>query len=134
MKPIIRFRSTPSKPATRLPRYWRIILFAVLGAALLTGCGQAETPAYTPAGNADLDAMAAEYPMQYEQWAESVHGQASLAGDANAPDCLDCHADPASGEIQTAAFQLDIPKRCARCHADEDMMAQYGVSADVVET
>ena len=120
----------PKQSSRTLPKF----IFVVLLLALLTACSKAETTAYVPAGEVDLEAMAAEYPMQYEQWADSVHGDAYRSGDTNAPACLDCHADPASGEIQTAAFQLDIPNRCARCHGDADLMAGYDVSADVYDT
>ncbi len=90
---------------------------------------------YQPeAPGAGLSVWEAGYPLQYKDWQASVHGQVHLDGDDNAPDCTGCHIDPASGEVQTAAFQSDIHRRCARCHSDEARMSQYGVSTDVVET
>ena len=131
MKPI----TCDTSRSLRLPQYWLIFLVIALGTILITACSQTEsTTDYLPAGEVDLELMAAEYPAQYEQWESSVHGQAYLDGDTNAPACLDCHADPESGEIETAAFQLDIPNRCGRCHADKELMADYDVSADVYET
>jgi 5-methylcytosine-specific restriction endonuclease McrA len=114
---------------------WRI-LSGLLLVLLMAACAQrSEATDYQPASSdADLDEWAERYPAEYEDWAESNHGQAYLSGDENAPACMDCHADPASGEIETAAFRLEIPGRCARCHADEEMMSEHAISADVYET
>jgi hypothetical protein len=74
------------------------------------------------------------YPVQYKEWSESVHGTAYLNGNTDAPGCTDCHADPESSEITTASFRLEIPARCARCHADETLMSQYDIASDVYQT
>jgi 5-methylcytosine-specific restriction endonuclease McrA len=115
----------------------RSILLALLAALFLAACSGPGTPAstYVPEdSDIDLSEWAERYPAEYADWEQSVHGQAYLSGDTDAPACTDCHADPDSGEIQTAAFRLDIPNRCARCHVDESLMAVHDVPTDVYST
>ena len=81
-----------------------------------------------------LGEWAARYPTEYNDWKDSVHGAAYLSGNSDAPGCTDCHPDPQTGQIQTAAYRLEIPSWCARCHADEKMMGKYGLAADVYAT
>jgi len=105
--------------------------------AILAGCSSAaELPTYDNSDGADvsLEEWAERYPLQYEQWSGSVHGQAYLDGNRDVPACTDCHPDPASGEIATAAFHLEVPSRCGNCHADEAKMSQYDVKSDVYKT
>lgn len=113
------------------------LLLALCLLVLLAACSSTagETETYTPEpSDVTLEEWEDLYPAQYASWAESVHGEAYLEGNQDAPGCTDCHADPESGEIETAAFQLDIPNRCARCHSDESIMADYGISTDVYDT
>lgn len=117
------------------------IVWVSLGLLLLslTACS---TPAGSPAGVAPAPAQpgippeewATRYPAEYNDWKDSVHGVAYLAGNKDAPGCTDCHSDPATGEIQTLAFHLEIPSRCARCHSNETVMSKYGVATDVYDT
>ncbi len=87
-----------------------------------------------PASGVTLEQWAERYPVEYEQWASSEHGEAYLAGDSAAPDCTGCHGDPASGELQTAGFRVSVPARCARCHADETLTASQGLPSDTYQT
>lgn len=73
------------------------------------------------------------YPIQFQEWSESVHGTAYLDGDTNAPTCNDCHDAPETA-VFDAAFHLEIPDRCGRCHSDQEMMSGYDISADVYAT
>jgi DnaJ-class molecular chaperone len=61
---------------------------------------------------------APELPI-YEQYRESVHGQAARAGDRKAPVCQDCHGahnihPPDSPE--SPLHHRNIPELCGRCH------------------
>ena len=90
-----------------------------------------ETPAQACArANGGSEACASRYPVEYREWQESVHGKAYLSGDPDAPGCIDCHDDPESGEIRTAAFRLEIPSRCAGCHGDEKLMLEHEIVSD----
>lgn len=113
----------------------RTIALALLTALLLSACatpGGAPSTYQPESSDVTLEEWAERYPTEYADWEESVHGQAYLSGDTAAPACTDCHADPDSGEIQTAAFRLDIPNRCARCHGNESLMTAHDVSTDTV--
>jgi hypothetical protein len=67
---------------------------------------------------------------QLDQYWQSWHGQALLEGDPNVATCFDCHdghrvlktSDPAS-----EVYPSNEPAMCARCHADEALMAPYGI-------
>jgi hypothetical protein len=67
---------------------------------------------------------------QLDQYWQSQHGQALLEGDPNVATCFDCHdghrvlkvSDPAS-----QAYPSNEPEMCASCHADEALMAPYGI-------
>lgn len=71
----------------------------------------------------------------FDVYADSVHGTALLGeGNPDVPSCTDCHGvhsieGPTDGE-----FRLFSPQICAQCHADEELMREYGISTDVFET
>ncbi len=71
----------------------------------------------------------------YQRYEQSVHGEA-LIGDGNpdVPTCIDCHGVHDVEGPSTGPFHLFSPTVCAQCHADDDLMARYGVSTDVFET
>ncbi len=50
------------------------------------------------------------------------------------PVCTDCHHPHDNSNPLAAAWHLSIPQLCARCHGDEKIMAQYGISTDVLTT
>ena len=73
---------------------------------------------------------------QLDQYWESQHGQALLGGDPNVATCFDCHdghrvlkvSDPAS-----EVYPGNEPEMCARCHADEALMAPYSIPTNQYE-
>jgi len=71
----------------------------------------------------------------YTLYKDSVHGEALLGeGNTDVPSCVDCHnAHNVQGPVNTA-FRLWSPQICARCHANEELMAEYGINPDVFET
>ncbi len=72
---------------------------------------------------------------QYAQYQASAHGRALLEkSDTNVPACIDCHGTHGMGKATTAVFRAGSPYLCASCHADEELMAQYGLSPDVMRT
>jgi len=70
---------------------------------------------------------------QYDKYRSSVHGERNAKGDKKVAQCASCHVphdmkpanDPTSG-----VYALNIPGTCAKCHADEEYMAPYGIKAD----
>jgi len=67
----------------------------------------------------------------FNEYVESVHGQGLGAGDPNVPTCIDCHGVHGIQHPTTALFRNRSPQLCADCHADAELMDQYGISTDV---
>jgi hypothetical protein len=71
----------------------------------------------------------------FDAYRQSVHG-AALLDEANpdVPTCTDCHGVHGVQGPSTESFHLFSPTICARCHADRELMAEYGLSTDILET
>jgi len=71
----------------------------------------------------------------YTRYELSVHGAALMGeGNPDVPNCIDCHgAHHVMGPINSP-FRLDSYKTCARCHADIELMAEYGINPNTVHT
>ena len=62
----------------------------------------------------------------------SVHGNALIEeNNLDVPVCTDCHGVHNISDPRTAKFRAESPDLCAGCHADEELMSKYGLSADV---
>lgn len=70
-----------------------------------------------------------------DQYIKSVHGEA-LFNDNNpdVPTCIDCHGVHGIGNPTTAAFRLNSPQICAKCHTDAAIMSKYNISTNVLNT
>jgi cytochrome b subunit of formate dehydrogenase len=63
-----------------------------------------------------------------EEYQQSIHGASHAMGASAAAVCADCHgthemlsvSDPAS-----AVFKMNLPKTCAKCHANEGLTDEY---------
>jgi predicted CXXCH cytochrome family protein len=69
----------------------------------------------------------------YREYKDSVHGEALIGeGNPDVPTCTDCHGvHRIQGPSAVARFKLDSPMICAECHADETLMAKYGINTNV---
>jgi hypothetical protein len=70
----------------------------------------------------------------YDIYADSIHGEALLNGNRDVPTCTDCHGVHDVEGPSRPDFHLFSPRICAECHEDAELMAKYGVRADVFET
>ena len=71
----------------------------------------------------------------YEKYLTSVHGAALVdEGNQDVPTCIGCHGVHDIEDPRTATFRLQSPNLCAGCHTDEVLMAEYGISTDVLDT
>lgn len=71
----------------------------------------------------------------YEKYLTSVHGAAlTEEGNADVPTCIACHGVHDIEDPRTTSFRLKSPLLCADCHTDPELMEQYGLSTDVLET
>jgi predicted CXXCH cytochrome family protein len=69
-----------------------------------------------------------------EAYSQSVHGAVMLGQDnPDVPVCTTCHGVHNIQDPRTEQFRTQSPELCAGCHANADMMAKYGLSADVYE-
>lgn len=67
---------------------------------------------------------------QVELYHQSLHGKKLAAGDGNVATCVDCHGvhgiKPVK-DVQSPVYPSNVPKTCAKCHADKKLMAKYGL-------
>jgi hypothetical protein len=70
---------------------------------------------------------------QYAQYVTSIHGQRIAQGDTAAATCTDCHSVHDIRNVKDSrapVHPLRLPETCARCHADPQRMARYGIPTD----
>lgn len=68
----------------------------------------------------------------YDEYKQSIHGDALINQDnPDVPVCTDCHGVHNIQDPRTTQFHVEEPELCAGCHADEELMSKYGLSADV---
>lgn len=68
-------------------------------------------------------------------YARSVHGRALIDEDnPDVPTCADCHRAHDVGGPRREDWRLRTPELCARCHSDEQIVARYGLSTNVLTT
>ena len=95
-----------------------------------------DVPALCASCHARVETMRA-YNLPTDQLAlyqNSQHGRLLAKGDEHVAVCSDCHGAHdirARSDPQSRVFPANIPKTCARCHADAGLMARYGLKADV---
>jgi len=71
----------------------------------------------------------------YETYKKSVHGAAlTEEGNQFVPTCIDCHGVHNIQNPTTATFRNSTPYLCAKCHTNETIMKQYGISTNVLNT
>jgi predicted CXXCH cytochrome family protein len=71
----------------------------------------------------------------YEKYAKSVHGRALVEdGNLDVPACADCHTHHQIQAPDSAAFKLNVPGVCIKCHGDKALMSKYGISTTVAQT
>jgi predicted CXXCH cytochrome family protein len=64
----------------------------------------------------------------YDTYAHSIHGSALLDEEnPDVPVCTDCHGVHNIQDPRTQEFRVETPEMCAGCHADEQLMAKYGL-------
>lgn len=70
----------------------------------------------------------------YKEYRSSIHGDALIEEDnPDVPVCTDCHGVHNIKDPRTVQFHIESPELCAGCHADQELMSKYGLSADVYD-
>ena len=67
-------------------------------------------------------------------WAQSVHGQAVMAGSRDAPTCTGCHDEHKIRSLKTSSAMAISEDVCSRCHASERLNTKYNLPGDRVKT
>jgi predicted CXXCH cytochrome family protein len=71
----------------------------------------------------------------YDKYKLSVHGSALLDEyNPDVPTCIDCHGVHNISSPNTNTFRNSTPFLCAKCHTDESIMDQYGISTNVLNS
>ncbi|HMF89700.1 MAG TPA: cytochrome c3 family protein [Candidatus Angelobacter sp.] len=98
---------------------------------------RADIPALCGKCHSDANYMRQHNPSlrtdQLSQYQTSVHGQRLAKGDTNVAVCVDCHSvhDLRSPrDSRSTVHPLNVPKTCARCHADAAHMKAYKIPTD----
>lgn len=73
---------------------------------------------------------------QYSEYQTSPHGQALAKGDTRVAVCTDCHTShhilPPDNPLSAVA-PMNLPRTCARCHADRSYMAPYNLPTNQLD-
>ena len=67
---------------------------------------------------------------QLTEYRTSVHGKKNAAGDEKPATCIDCHGIHGIRAVNNPAspvFATNVPKTCAKCHANAELMAPYKI-------
>jgi cytochrome b subunit of formate dehydrogenase len=65
-----------------------------------------------------------------EVYSKSFHGEKYLEGVKDAPWCEDCHGThdiKSSSDPQSITYRLNIPKMCAVCHQNPEIVKKYNI-------
>jgi nitrate/TMAO reductase-like tetraheme cytochrome c subunit len=71
----------------------------------------------------------------FEQYRNSVHGAALFTeNNPDVPTCIDCHGVHNINDPTTTLFRVRSPELCAKCHANQQLMAKYNITANVFDS
>lgn len=71
----------------------------------------------------------------YEAYKGSIHGSALTDYEIlDVPTCIDCHGVHNIQDPRTDAFRTNSPVLCSKCHTNPQVMDQYNISTDVLDT
>ncbi len=74
------------------------------------------------------------HTQEFAVYQTSVHGNAlEQESNPDVPVCTTCHGVHNIQNPLTPEFRVEEPDLCASCHANAEMMAKYGLSADVYD-
>ena len=99
--------------------------------ATCAGCHGAH--AVRPAGSLGIDTCATCHRPEVAAYRQSVHGQSSQRGGADAATCRSCHGQThavvTARDPSAPTYHLNLPKTCARCHADPELVKRHNIPA-----
>jgi len=97
----------------------------------IQGVGQPRLMAKQP------ETCGACHELIYQEYKKSIHGLQAMAGNPDAPLCVDCHGEHAiySPEEPVSSTSANkVPDTCSSCHARPEIMKKYGIPQDRIAT
>ena len=73
----------------------------------------------------------------FDEYKQSIHGRQALAGNIDAPLCVDCHGEhgiASPKEEGSPASAKKVIDTCSTCHARPEIMQKYGIPEDRIAT
>lgn len=107
-----------------------------LAGAVCTDChGAHDTPTPNEPRGRISNTCAQCHEEIHAEYVDSVHGEAlEQESNPDVPTCIDCHGVHNIVDPTTTVYRARSPLICARCHADEELMAKYDISTAVFST
>ncbi|HBR56421.1 MAG TPA: hypothetical protein DEA22_02960, partial [Blastocatellia bacterium] len=97
----------------------------------------AQIPAFCGKCHSDAELMKKFNPSlrvdQVQEYFTSVHGNKLRGGDQNVATCVSCHGVHgirAPSDPLSSVYPLNVAETCAKCHANAEHMAGYGIPHD----
>lgn len=89
------------------------------------------THAVRPAASLGAESCATCHQREAAAYRESVHGRSRAQGAAEAATCRSCHGTahallPAK-DARASTYHLNLPRTCAQCHADPELIKRYNI-------
>jgi hypothetical protein len=90
--------------------------------------GVEDFPHDTPLAKVDCSMC---HDQEYEDYKESVHGEAFIAGDPSVPVCSTCHGAhdiKRADDPESSVFPLNLVDTCIKCHTDTKIISDHDLS------
>jgi doubled CXXCH motif protein len=85
-----------------------------------------------------VDVCGSCHPSQVDAYRGSIHGRSRQQGHSEAASCQSCHGSAhtvlARTDPRAPTYHLNLPRTCAKCHADPAIVKRFGISVGNVYT
>jgi len=89
------------------------------------------THAVTRAASLGGETCATCHTAQVNAYKESIHARSRRTGNSQAATCGSCHGEAhsllAKTDARSPTYHLNLPRTCARCHADPEIAERYKI-------
>ncbi len=83
------------------------------------------------ADSLSIELCATCHRQQVERYRESIHGRSRRRGVSQAATCRSCHGEAhgllAKADARAPTYHLNLPRTCAQCHADPELVRRYNI-------
>lgn len=89
------------------------------------------THAVAPAAALGIDPCATCHRREVEDYRGSIHARSRQRGATEAATCRSCHGEThtllAKADARSPTYHLNLPRTCAQCHADPELIKRYNI-------